>query len=93
MLNKIDDKVMLSNGFEMPWVGLGVENGQTVVDSVKAAIRNGYRSIDTSAIYENEEGVGQGIKEGIAETGITREELFITSKVWNADQGYESTLV
>lgn len=69
-----------------------VENGQTVVDSVKAAIRNGYRSIDTASIYDNEEGVGRGIKEGMAETGITREELFIASKVWNADQGYKSTL-
>ncbi|MFC0270499.1 aldo/keto reductase [Metabacillus herbersteinensis] len=95
MINKIDDKVTLSNGVEMPWFGLGVfqvEDGQIVVDSVKAAIRNGYRSIDTAAIYENEEGVGQGIKEAIAETGIKREELFITSKVWNADLGYESTL-
>ena len=95
MMNKIDDKVTLSNGIEMPWIGLGVfqvEDGQIVVDSVKAAIRNGYRSIDTAAIYENEEGVGQGIKEAIAETGIKREELFITSKVWNADLGYESTL-
>lgn len=95
MINKIDDKVMLSNGVEMPWIGLGVfqvENGQTVVDSVIAAIRHGYRSIDTASIYGNEEGVGQGINEGIAEAGITREELFITSKVWNADQGYAATL-
>ncbi|MBD1381828.1 aldo/keto reductase [Metabacillus arenae] len=95
MINKMDNKAILSNGVEMPWVGLGVfqvENGQIVVDSVKAAIRNGYRSIDTAAIYGNEEGVGQGIKEGIAETGIKREDLFITSKVWNSDLGYESTL-
>nr|WP_318153068.1 aldo/keto reductase [Metabacillus arenae] len=94
-MNKMDNKAILSNGVEMPWVGLGVfqvENGQIVVDSVKAAIRNGYRSIDTAAIYGNEEGVGQGIKEGIAETGIKREDLFITSKVWNSDLGYESTL-
>ena len=75
----------------MPWFGLGVfkvEDGTEVIDSVKAAIKNGYRSIDTAAIYKNEEGVGQAIRE----SGIPREELFITSKVWNSDQGYESTL-
>ncbi|MED1865376.1 aldo/keto reductase [Fictibacillus nanhaiensis] len=95
MLNTIKDSVTLSNGVKMPWVGLGVfqvENDLTVIDSVKAAIRNGYRSIDTAAIYENEEGVGQGIKEAMNEVGLSREELFITSKLWNADQGYESTI-
>ena len=53
-----------------------VEDGTEVIDSVKAAIKNGYRSIDTAAIYKNEEGVGQAIQE----SGIPREELFITSK-------------
>lgn len=75
----------------MPWFGLGVfkvENGNEATESVKAAIKNGYRSIDTAAIYKNEEGVGIGIKE----SGVAREELFITSKVWNEDQGYETTL-
>jgi diketogulonate reductase-like aldo/keto reductase len=75
----------------MPWVGLGVfkvTEGEEVVQSVKAAIKNGYISIDTAAIYKNEEGVGQAIKE----SGVPREELFITTKLWNADQGYESTL-
>lgn len=75
----------------MPWFGLGVfkvENGSEATESVRAAIKNGYRSIDTAAIYKNEEGVGIGIKE----SGVAREELFITSKVWNEDQGYETTL-
>lgn len=79
----------------MPWLGLGVfqvEDGATVVESVRAAIKNGYRSIDTAAIYQNESGVGQGIREGIAIAGINREDLFITSKVWNDDLGYEETL-
>lgn len=79
----------------MPWLGLGVfkvEEGPELVNAVQAAIRNGYRSIDTAAIYGNEEGVGQGIVQGLKETGISREELFVTSKVWNADLGYESTL-
>ncbi|MGM0837860.1 MAG: aldo/keto reductase [Bacillota bacterium] len=75
----------------MPWFGLGVfkvEEGQEVESSVKMAIQAGYRSIDTAAIYKNEDGVGKAIKEA----GVPREELFITTKVWNADQGYESTL-
>lgn len=94
-MNNINSRVKLNNGIEMPVVGLGVfqvEDGQIVIDSVKAAIKNGYRSIDTAAIYGNEEGVGQGIKEAIEENGISREDLFITSKVWNADLGYQSTL-
>ncbi|MEA3322438.1 MAG: aldo/keto reductase [Bacillota bacterium] len=81
----------LHNGVEMPWFGLGVfkvEEGQEVESSVKMAIHAGYKSIDTAAIYKNEEGVGKGIRE----SDIPREELFITTKVWNADQGYESTL-
>ncbi|MFF2092333.1 aldo/keto reductase [Paenibacillus sp. NPDC058174] len=85
----------LHNGVKMPWFGLGVfkvEEGSSAVESVKSAIRNGYRSIDTAAIYQNETGVGQGIKEALAENGLSREELFVTSKVWNDDQGYESTL-
>lgn len=94
-MNGINNRVKLNNGLEMPVLGLGVfqvEDGQVVIDSVKAAIRNGYRSIDTAAIYQNEEGVGQGIKEALEENGLKREELFITSKLWNADLGYQSTL-
>lgn len=95
MINNINDRKKLNNGVEMPLIGLGVfqvEDGQVVIESVKAAIRNGYRSIDTAAIYQNEEGVGQGIKEALEENGLSREDLFITSKVWNADLGYQSTL-
>lgn len=91
MITHLQDTVTLNNGVNMPGFGLGVykvEDGQTVVNSVKAAIKNGYRSIDTASFYDNEEGVGQGIKE----SGIPREEIFITSKVWNEEQGYESTL-
>jgi diketogulonate reductase-like aldo/keto reductase len=87
----IADAVTLANGVRMPWVGLGVwrvEDGDVVINSVKAALAAGYRSIDTAAIYRNEEGVGRAI----AESGIPRDELFITTKVWNADQGYDSTL-
>ncbi|MGE0908518.1 aldo/keto reductase [Bacillus atrophaeus] len=91
MVASLKDTVKLHNGVEMPRFGLGVfkvENGSEAMESVKAAIKNGYRSIDTAAIYKNEEGVGAGIKE----SGVARDELFITSKVWNEDQGYETTL-
>lgn len=83
--------IVLNNGVKMPQFGLGVwqtENGEQVINAVKAAVAAGYRAIDTAAAYENEAGVGQGIKE----CGIAREELFITSKLWNKDQGYDNTL-
>ncbi|MBG9941807.1 aldo/keto reductase [Brevibacillus formosus] len=95
MPKHLQDTTTLYNGVKMPWVGLGVfkvEEGQELEEAVKTAIKHGYRSIDTAAIYNNEEGVGRGIRAGLQEAGITREDLFVTSKVWNADLGYESTL-
>ncbi|MFL0556159.1 aldo/keto reductase [Paenibacillus barengoltzii] len=95
MITNLQDTTTLYNGVKMPWLGLGVfkvEEGQELVDAVKFAITHGYRSIDTAAIYANETGVGQGIREGLHEAGIPREALFVTSKVWNADLGYEETL-
>nr|WP_325063594.1 aldo/keto reductase [Risungbinella massiliensis] len=91
MANHIADKTKLNNGVEMPWLGLGVwkmDSGQEVEASVRDAIEAGYRHIDTAAIYKNEEGVGRAIKDA----GIGREELFVTTKVWNDDFGYETTL-
>ncbi|MBU5347624.1 aldo/keto reductase [Paenibacillus lautus] len=85
------DGPTLNDGVKMPWLGLGVwktKEGEEVIQSVKSAIAAGYRSIDTAAIYGNEEGVGQAIRE----SGVSRDELFITTKVWNDDQGYEKTL-
>lgn len=95
MVKKLQDTTTLHNGVKMPWFGIGVfkvEEGPELVNAVKTAIKHGYRSVDTAAIYENEEGVGKGIEEGLKEAGISREELFVTSKVWNADLGYESTI-
>ncbi|MDC3424434.1 aldo/keto reductase [Aquibacillus sp. 3ASR75-11] len=91
MTNGLKSTTTLHNGVEMPRLGLGVfkvEDGQEVIQSVKAALKHGYISIDTAAVYKNEEGVGQAIKE----SGISRKELFVTSKVWNDDQGYDATL-
>ena len=95
MKNHLQDTITLHNGVKMPGLGLGVfkvEEGPDLVNAVRAAIVHGYRSIDTAAIYGNEQGVGEGIAAGIKETGIKREDLFITSKVWNSDLGYESTI-
>ncbi|MDM5214046.1 aldo/keto reductase [Peribacillus sp. NJ4] len=91
MISNIAETITLHNGVQMPQLGFGVfkvKNGKETVESVKKAIQVGYRAIDTAAIYENEEGVGQAIRE----CGVPREELFITSKVWNTEQGYETTL-
>jgi diketogulonate reductase-like aldo/keto reductase len=90
MINTSKACVTLNNGVDMPWLGFGVfkvSQGE-VEQAVRKAIAVGYKSIDTAAAYGNEEGVGKAI----LESGVPREELFITTKVWNSDQGYESTL-
>lgn len=95
MSKSLQSTTTLHNGIKMPWLGIGVfkvEEGPELVNAIKFAIKHGYRSIDTAAIYENEAGVGQAIREGIKDAGISREELFITSKVWNSDLGYEATI-
>ncbi|MEV0034956.1 aldo/keto reductase [Streptomyces sp. NPDC050804] len=80
----------LNNGIEMPQLGFGVWQvpDAEAVKAVAAALESGYRSIDTAAIYGNEEGTGQAL----AASGIAREELFVTTKLWNSDQGYDSAL-
>ena len=91
-MKNLQSTTTLSNGVEMPWLGLGVfkvEEGTELVNVVKTAIEHGYRSIDTAAIYGNESSVGKGIQEAQVE----RKELFMTSKVWNSELGYEKTLV
>ncbi|MGW9018847.1 aldo/keto reductase [Priestia megaterium] len=95
MMKNLQDTVTLHNGVKMPGFGLGVfkvEEGPELVNAIKVAIKHGYRSIDTAAIYGNEEGVGQGIREGLKEANISRENVFVTSKVWNADLGYDATI-
>jgi len=82
------ETVKLNNGVEMPILGFGVyqiNDQQVCEESVVEAIKAGYRLIDTAAIYGNEEGVGRAIKR----SGIKREELFITTKLWISDAGYE----
>lgn len=82
------EKVVLNNGVEMPLLGFGVfqmSDPQECEQSVVEALQTGYRLIDTAASYENEEAVGKAIKRG----GVPREELFITTKLWIQDTGYE----
>ncbi|MFJ7922455.1 aldo/keto reductase [Lysinibacillus fusiformis] len=87
--------VTLNNGLKMPLVGYGVfrvPEGEDLAEAVKTAIAKGYRSIDTAQVYRNEESVGRGIRAAIEEGLVTREELFITSKVWNDGLSYQETL-
>lgn len=91
VMGSIFDKVNLHNGVEMPAFGLGVykvEEGSQIEETINTALNLGYRLIDTASFYKNEEGVGRAI----SSSGIPREDLFITTKVWNSEQGYESTL-
>ena len=90
MISSLKDCTVLNNGLKMPWLGFGVfqiNDGQEVVDSVKNALRIGYRSIDTATVYKNERGVGRAIRE----SGIPREDIFLTTKVWNEDQRRKRT--
>ena len=87
----LKDTFTLSNGVQIPCVGFGTyltPDGETAVSSVIEAVHAGYRHIDTAAVYGNEKSVGKAI----CKCGTDRKELFITSKVWNSAQGYETTL-
>ncbi|MCX5395071.1 aldo/keto reductase [Streptomyces sp. NBC_00094] len=82
--------VTLNNGVEIPQLGFGVFQvaDDATTAAVTSALEAGYRSIDTAAIYGNEAGVGRAL----GASGLAREELFVTTKLWNADQGYDATL-
>ncbi len=86
----LDTRVLLNHGGDMPVLGLGVmeSSGRKCVEAVKHALRIGYRLIDTAKAYGNEKEVGLAVRE----SGVPREELFVTTKVWISDQGYQSTL-
>ena len=81
----------LNDSQSIPQIGLGVFQipNDAVSSAVQAALQTGYRHIDTAAAYGNEEGVGQGIRA----SGVARDEIFLTTKVWNDDQGYDKTLL
>lgn len=92
MSGSIKDCTLLNNGVQMPMMGVGtyqIVDPVEVERSVLYAIDAGYRSIDTASFYENEEAIGNALKN----IGIPREELFITTKIWNSEQGYDETFV
>jgi diketogulonate reductase-like aldo/keto reductase len=87
----IDTKAKLNNGIEMPVLGFGtyqLGSSKETHDAVLHALKVGYRHIDTAALYDNEEEVG----EALASSGIPREELFVATKLWNSDHGYDAAL-
>lgn len=90
-LNSIKNKVTLSNGVKMPILGLGLyktANGTEVENAMAHGLDAGYRLFDTASFYANEEGVGKALRQ----TAIPREDIFITSKLWNSDQGFNQSL-
>jgi len=87
----IDSRVKLNNGVEMPVLGLGVwqiPSGGPTTRAVTQALTSGYRLIDTARIYGNEEGVGRAVRE----SGLPRDDIFVTTKLWNSDHGYDAAL-
>lgn len=90
MALSIDSRVRLNNGVRMPLLGLGVwqlPEGGVCRRSVLAALEAGVRLIDTAKVYGNEREVGEAIRD----SGVPRDDIFLTTKVWNGDQGYETT--
>lgn len=90
-MKSLTDRYQLKNGVEIPCVGFGtwqMPDDAAGVAAVKTALDSGYRHIDTAAIYGNETSVGAAVKE----SGVPREEIFVVSKLWNDDHGYENTL-
>lgn len=88
---RINTKKELNNGKKIPLFGLGTylnDNGKQAIDSILYALEIGYRHLDTAAMYNNEREVGQAVRE----SGIPREEIFVTTKLWNSDHGYQNTL-
>lgn len=91
-ITHLSDKIALNNGVEMPGFGLGVwktKDGTEVEHAIQYALQAGYRHIDTAALYGNEMGVGNAIQS----SGIHRDDLFVTTKVWNSNQGFDATLL
>lgn len=90
----LEQDYVLNNGLKMPKVGLGVfkVSDEKAAEIVKEGIMQGYRLIDTAAIYGNESGTGRGIKAGLAQTGLKREDIFVTSKLWGNHLTYEETI-
>jgi len=91
MKKDINYKIKMNNGVEIPQFGLGVyltKSGSECINAVNWALEAGYRHIDTAKFYKNEKDVGEAVRN----SGIKRKEIFVTTKLWNEDHGYESAL-
>ena len=91
LITDITGCVILHNNVAMPYLGLGVykaSEGREVINAVTYALQAGYRHIDTATLYQNEKGVGTAIRQ----SGIKRETIFVTTKIWNTDHGYDAAL-
>jgi diketogulonate reductase-like aldo/keto reductase len=90
-MNSLKDSYKLTGGVQIPCIGFGTwqtPNGETAVTSVKSALEIGYRHIDTAAYYQNEAGVGRAVRE----SGLPRDDIFVTTKLWNSDHGFREAL-
>ena len=92
-------EITLGNGIKMPAIGYGtmptdwgVEYGDEFVDTVKEAIKAGYRNIDTAVVYNTERHVGEAVRQSVSEGIVSRKDLFVSTKLWNTDRGYDNTL-
>ncbi|WP_125714211.1 aldo/keto reductase [Companilactobacillus kedongensis] len=94
MINSLNDRIELNNGTAIPGLGLGVFQipDEETADVVAKGIKQGYRLIDTAQVYDNEKGTGEGIRRGLTENNLQREDLFITSKIWNDHLTYDETI-
>ena len=90
-MKSLSDVYKLNDGFTIPCVGFGTflsSDGQECYDAVREALKTGYRHVDTAAFYGNERSVGEAIRD----SGVNRDDVFVTTKVWNDDQGYDNTM-
>ena len=97
-MEKISDNLTLHNGVKIPVLGFGVwqispmHTAKYVKTAIKAAIKAGYRNIDTAEGYMNEKGVGEGVRQAMEEYGLKREDIFVSTKLWNDNRGYDRAM-
>ncbi|MBR3147583.1 MAG: aldo/keto reductase [Eubacterium sp.] len=95
MISDLSDTMTLMNGVKIPGIGFGTYksvDGNDAEESVRTAIGAGMRHIDCASFYKNEDGSGRGIARGMEENGLSREDLFVTSKVWTSDKAYDDAV-
>lgn len=95
----LDNRITLKNGVSMPVLGYGtmpvawdVEPGEDFVQTLEFVISKGYRNIDTAVVYNTEKAVGKAVRQSIQANFVSREDLFISTKLWNTDRGYDRTM-